>query len=157
MPDAQRERVFGRTLELDEALHDGYWFNTLRDKIVGIYFEEPHTQSFVEFQIAAMRMGAKPIPIMEEGSSRGKGESLADTVTILSGYVDLVVVRQSLEDAVAIAGASTVPFINAGDRVTSEPLQVLEDRLSARLPGGSTLQAAGLAIRASLMEDLLTS
>lgn len=100
-----------------------------RGKIMATLFYEPSTRTKMSFQTAMLRLGGEVIGFDNpQSSSVSKGESLKDTVTVVSGYADILVIRHPLEGA-AEAGAmySRVPVINAGDGGHLHPTQTLTD------------------------------
>lgn len=100
-----------------------------RGKIMATLFYEPSTRTKMSFQTAMLRLGGEVIGFdSPQNSSVSKGESLKDTVTVVSGYADILVIRHPLEGA-AEAGAmySRVPVINAGDGGHLHPTQTLTD------------------------------
>ena len=100
-----------------------------RGKIMATLFYEPSTRTKMSFQTAMLRLGGEIIGFDNpQSSSVSKGESLKDTVTVVSGYADILVVRHPLEGAAeAAAMYSRVPVINAGDGGHLHPTQTLTD------------------------------
>ena len=100
-----------------------------RGKIMATLFYEPSTRTKISFQTAMLRLGGEIIGFDNpQSSSVSKGESLKDTVTVVSGYADILVVRHPLEGAAeAAAMYSRVPVINAGDGGHLHPTQTLTD------------------------------
>jgi len=98
-------------------------------KVMASLFFEPSTRTNFSFQSAMMRLGGSVFGFSDpSGTSASKGESLADTVRMVSAYADAVVMRSPLEGA-AKAGSlySEVPLINAGDGGHMHPTQTLTD------------------------------
>lgn len=88
--------------------------NALSGRTLGILFEEPSTRTRVSFLSGASQLGATPLQLNEADLELATGESLSDTATVLSGYVDGIVARmRSHADFVELAKASEVPVINA--------------------------------------------
>lgn len=100
-----------------------------RGKIMATLFYEPSTRTKMSFQTAMLRLGGEIIGFDNpQSSSVSKGESLKDTVTVVSGYADILVIRHPLEGAAeAAAMYSRVPVINAGDGGHLHPTQTLTD------------------------------
>ncbi len=100
-----------------------------RGKIMATLFYEPSTRTKMSFQTAMLRLGGEVIGFDNpQSSSVSKGESLKDTVTVVSGYADILVVRHPLEGAAeAAAMYSRSPVINAGDGGHLHPTQTLTD------------------------------
>lgn len=102
----------------------------LRDKILATLFYEPSTRTRLSFESAMLRLGGTVISTenAREFSSAIKGESVEDTVRIVSGYADGIVIRHHEQGAAArAAAASPVPIINAGDGPGEHPTQALLD------------------------------
>ncbi len=100
-----------------------------RGKIMATLFYEPSTRTKMSFQTAMFRLGGEVVGFDNPGNtSVSKGESLKDTVTVVSGYADLVVIRHPREGAAAAAALySRAPVINAGDGGHLHPTQTLTD------------------------------
>lgn len=98
-------------------------------KIMATLFYEPSTRTQMSFQAAMMRLGGQVIGFDNPGnSSVAKGESLKDTVRIVSAYADLIVMRNPREgSAFAASLYSRKPVINAGDGGHLHPTQTLTD------------------------------
>ena len=92
-------------------------------------FYEPSTRTQMSFQTAMMRLGGKIIGFDNpQNSSVSKGESLKDTITIVSGYADIIAMRNPVEGSAKAASLySSVPVINAGDGGHLHPTQTLTD------------------------------
>jgi aspartate carbamoyltransferase catalytic subunit len=101
----------------------------LRDKVVANLFYEPSSRTMLSFQAAASRLGAGIIIAQgKEMSSIKKGESIEDTIRMVMGYADLIVMRHPESGAAErAASVSAVPFINAGDGANEHPTQALLD------------------------------
>ena len=101
----------------------------LADKIVALIFLEPSSRTMLSFQAAAQRLQAGVISMHgKDNSSFSKGESLTDTMKLISGYADLIVLRSAeTGSAAAAAAACSVPFVNAGDGANEHPTQALTD------------------------------
>ena len=100
-----------------------------RGKILATLFYEPSTRTRMSFQTAMYRLGGEVIGFdSPKDSSVSKGESLKDTVTVVGGYADVIVIRNPWEGAAAAAALySKVPVINAGDGGHLHPTQTLTD------------------------------
>ncbi|WP_290598007.1 MULTISPECIES: aspartate carbamoyltransferase [unclassified Archaeoglobus] len=101
----------------------------LEGKILGNLFFEPSTRTRMSFEVAMKRLGGDVLNMTaQEASSIAKGETLADTVRVVSGYCDAIVIRHPLEGAARFAAEnSSVPVINAGDGAGQHPTQTLLD------------------------------
>ena len=103
--------------------------DTLKGKIVATLFFEPSTRTRMSFQAAMQRMGGSVIGFSDVStSSLKKGESLADTIKVISGYCDVIVMRHPEEGSVAKAASdASVAVINAGDGPHEHPTQTILD------------------------------
>lgn len=111
----------------------------LLDKyVVATLFFEPSTRTRLSFESAASRLGAKVIGFSDVASSSvSKGESLKDTITTVSNYCDIIVMRHPREGSARFASeVSKVPIINAGDGGNQHPTQCLLDMYSIRKTQG---------------------
>ncbi len=101
---------------------------TLPNKVIASLFFEPSTRTKMSFETAILRTGASALGFSPENSSLKKGESLEDTIRMVSGYADLIVMRHPEENASSRAKAvSKCPIINAGDGKNEHPTQTLLD------------------------------
>ncbi|MEG0979754.1 MAG: aspartate carbamoyltransferase [Oscillospiraceae bacterium] len=98
-------------------------------RIMATLFYEPSTRTQMSFQTAMMRLGGKAIGFDNPvNSSVAKGESLKDTIRVMSNYTDVIVIRNPFEgSAFAASMFSKVPVINAGDGGHLHPTQTLTD------------------------------
>jgi aspartate carbamoyltransferase catalytic subunit len=122
--------------DLDHLLHragefagGGFDRDLLAGKILSLLFFEPSTRTRMSFASAMARLGGTCISVDSmEASSIAKGETLADTVRVVSGYTDAIVLRHPKEGAARLASEfATVPVINAGDGAGQHPSQTLLD------------------------------
>ena len=106
----------------------------LEGAILGNMFFEPSTRTRISFGASFNLLGGSVREITEIGSSSlAKGESLADTAQVLSGYSDIIVMRHPENDSVKkFAEASRVPVINGGDGSNEHPSQALLDLYTIR-------------------------
>lgn len=109
--------------------HPDHYSHACSGKIMAALFYEPSTRTQMSFQSAMLRLGGQVIGFDNPmGSSVAKGESLADTVRVVSGYSDVVVIRHPKEGAAFASSLySKVPVINAGDGGHAHPTQTLAD------------------------------
>ena len=100
-----------------------------RGKTLGYLFFEPSTRTRLSFQSAMALIGGTSFGIADASSSSiQKGESLADTVRIMSGYTDAIVLRHSLDGSSKFAAeVSTKPIINGGSGTEEHPTQAIQD------------------------------
>ncbi|MFZ0700036.1 MAG: aspartate carbamoyltransferase [Thermoplasmata archaeon] len=119
--------------------------NSLAGKIVAMAFFEPSTRTRLSFEAAVQRLGGRCLTIADMGvSSMKKGESLYDTVRMLSSYSDAIVIRHPSEGAARLAAdSSDKPVINAGDGAGQHPTQALLDLATMREAFGTL---AGLKV-----------
>lgn len=108
-------------------------------KILATLFYEPSTRTRLSFESAMMRLGGKVLGFSSAGSSSAsKGESVADTIRMISGYADIAAMRHFKEGAPYVAARySKIPVINAGDGGHQHPTQTLTDMLTIRRKRGS--------------------
>ncbi|MCG6187633.1 aspartate carbamoyltransferase [Maribellus maritimus] len=104
----------------------------LKGKVVASLFFEPSTRTRLSFETAISRLGGRIVGFADPGSSSAtKGETLHDTIKMVSNYADLIVMRHPLEGAARYAAEiSPVPVINAGDGANQHPTQTLLDMYS---------------------------
>jgi len=125
--------------------------DSLRGKVLASIFFEPSTRTRLSFETAMLRLGGGVIGFAgTEATSVVKGETLADTIRMVSGYADAVVLRHPQEGAAKFATEfSDVPILNAGDGAGQHPTQTLLDLFTIRREMG---RLEGLNI--SLVGDL---
>ena len=104
----------------------------LKGKVIATLFYEPSTRTRLSFESAVLKLGGRIIGFSDSSSSSvTKGETLYDTIKIVSNYCDLIVIRHPLEGAARFASELTqVPVINAGDGANQHPTQTLLDLYS---------------------------
>ncbi len=107
-------------------------------KILATLFYEPSTRTRLSFESAMMRLGGKVLGFASaDNSSAAKGESVADTIRMISGYADIAAMRHFKEGAPLVASRyAKIPVINAGDGGHQHPTQTLTDLLTIRLKRG---------------------
>ena len=122
------EKIYSKTNEIMEMKAEQRQ-EIARGKTLGYLFFEPSTRTTLSFQSAMALIGGTSFGIADATSSSiKKGESLADTVKIMSGYADVIVLRHSLDGASNFAAEiSTKPVINAGSGTTEHPTQAILD------------------------------
>lgn len=101
----------------------------LNNKIIAHCFFETSTRTRLSFETAALRLGGNVIGFSSDASlSVQKGETLHDTIRVISSYADLIIIRHSKEGAARLAAdVSEKPVINAGDGANQHPTQALID------------------------------
>lgn len=100
-----------------------------KGRLISLLFFEPSTRTHLSFEAAAKRLGANTISSVGwQNSSLKKGETIADTMHMASGYSDCIVMRHpQIGSAAEAAKSASVPFINAGDGANEHPTQALLD------------------------------
>ncbi|MBL4932101.1 aspartate carbamoyltransferase [Clostridium paridis] len=106
----------------------------LSGKILATLFYEPSTRTRFSFEAAMMKLGGNILGFSEPNSSSvSKGESLSDTIKIVSTYADIIAMRHPKEGSAKVATIySSVPIINAGDGGHQHPTQTLTDLLTIK-------------------------
>ncbi|HQG68324.1 MAG TPA: aspartate carbamoyltransferase [Paludibacteraceae bacterium] len=106
--------------------------STLKGKVIATLFFEPSTRTRLSFETAVLRLGGSVIGFSDAATSSSvKGETLNDTIRMVSCYADAIVMRHPFEGAARYAAEiSPVPIINAGDGANQHPSQTLLDLYS---------------------------
>ncbi len=122
------------TVADDILVHPEKYREACKYKILATLFYEPSTRTRLSFESAMLSLGGEVLGFSEAASSSAaKGESVADTVTIVSGYSDIIAMRHPKEGAPLVAARhSRVPIINAGDGGHYHPTQTLADLMTIR-------------------------
>jgi len=122
------EQIYSKTNEIME-MEAEQRREIARGKTLGYLFFEPSTRTRLSFQSAMALLGGTSFGIADATSSSvQKGESLADTVRIMSGYTDAIVLRHSLDGSSKFAAeVSSKPIINAGSGTEEHPTQAIQD------------------------------
>jgi len=104
----------------------------LQGKVVATLFFEPSTRTRLSFETAANRLGARVIGFADPKVTSGtKGETLKDTIMMVSNYADIIVMRHYLEGAARYASeVAPIPTVNAGDGANQHPSQTMLDLYS---------------------------
>ncbi|MBQ2191216.1 MAG: aspartate carbamoyltransferase [Clostridia bacterium] len=132
--------------EIDELIavgndiidHPEKYREACKYKTLATLFFEPSTRTRLSFEAAMLELGGRVLGFSEaSSSSAAKGESVADTIAVVSGYADIIAMRHPKEGA-PIVGASkaTVPIINAGDGGHNHPTQTLTDLITIKREKG---------------------
>lgn len=108
-------------------------------KKIATLFYEPSTRTRLSFEAAMMNMGGNALGFSEASSSSAtKGETVADTIRVISQYADICAMRHPKEGAPQVASDfSTIPVVNAGDGGHQHPTQTLADIMTIRELRGS--------------------
>ncbi len=126
--------LFDRAKEMETVVPRG-GFAELQSRIMATLFYEPSTRTRFSFESAMHRLGGRVISTENAAdfSSVSKGETLEDTIRILNGYADVIVIRHyEVGAAMRAAAVSRIPVINAGDGVGQHPTQALLDLYTIR-------------------------
>jgi len=127
------EDLIARADEIKREPH--HFIGRLAGQVMAALFYEPSTRTRLSFEAAMLRLGGATMGTdnAREFSSAAKGETLEDTIRIVSGYADVIVLRHNEEGAARRAAAvSGVPIINAGDGPGQHPTQALLDLYTIR-------------------------
>ncbi len=118
--------------------HPEKYNDSCKGKILATLFFEPSTRTRLSFTSAMMRLGGNVLGISEAAnSSVSKGETLSDTIRMVSAYSDIIAMRHPKEGAPLVAASvSGVPIINAGDGGHFHPTQTLTDLLTIKQKKG---------------------
>jgi len=133
---ADIETVFDRAAEFDAD--PAAYGDRHPDALLGLLFFEPSTRTKMSFETAMKRLGGDVVDMGSvESSSVKKGESLADTVRVIEGYADGLVLRHPRQGAAKMTGEYVdVPLLNAGDGAGHHPTQTLLDLYTIRENAG---------------------
>ena len=136
--DYSKEDIL-RILDIAAEFEDNKIQPLLKDKVIASLFFEPSTRTRLSFETAINRLGARVIGFSDSSSSStSKGETLKDTIKMVSNYADLIVMRHPLEGSARYASEqSRVPIINAGDGANQHPTQTLLDMYSMKKTQGT--------------------
>ena len=129
--DIDKEEML-HLLELSRYFEENPNSKILDGRVVATLFFEPSTRTRLSFETAVNRLGGRVIGFSDANStSTSKGETLKDTIKMVSNYVDLIVMRHHLEGAARYATEVTsTPIINAGDGANQHPSQTMLDLYS---------------------------
>lgn len=145
--------IFALAGKIEKQVKAGTHKPALKGKVLAALFYEPSTRTRFSFETAMLRQGGGVVSTenANEFSSAIKGETLEDTIRIISGYADAIVMRHNVEGSAKIAAnISPVPIINAGDGAGEHPTQGLLDMYTIKKELGKT---TGLKI--AVVGDLL--
>lgn len=120
-------KIISASKQVDRNIYE--YSSMLKGKILATLFFEPSTRTRMSFQAAMQRTGGSVIGFSEVSTtSMKKGESMPDTIKIISGYCDVIVMRHPESGSVAKAAEhASVPVINAGDGENEHPTQTMLD------------------------------
>ena len=122
----------------------------LAGKILACIFEKPSTRTRISFDVGMKQLGGEVVIITPAESQLGRGETIADTARVLSGYVDCIMIRTTGEEKLLeLAKSATVPVIN-GLTDKTHPCQLMADVMTYEQHRGSIagkrLYGAAMAI-----------
>lgn len=123
------EHILNRAESLEDVARGAKSLDILSGHVLATLFYEPSTRTRLSFETAMKRLGGATLDLgSAEISSVSKGETLADTIRVVEGYADCIVLRHPREGAAAMAASFTSkPLINAGDGAAHHPTQTLLD------------------------------
>ena len=135
--DFTKEEIL-HILDVAEEFEQNKSQTFLSDKVIACIFFEPSTRTRLSFETASNRLGARVIGFSDAANtSVRKGESLKDTIKMVSNYADLIVMRHPIEGSARYASeVASVPVINAGDGANQHPTQTLLDLYTIRQTQG---------------------
>ncbi len=118
----------------DIRQHPAEYAHACDGKILATCFYEPSTRTRLSFESAMLRLGGKVLGFASaDSSSAAKGESVSDTIRVMSGYADICAMRHPKEGAPLVASTHAgIPVINAGDGGHQHPTQTLTDLFTIR-------------------------
>jgi aspartate carbamoyltransferase catalytic subunit len=136
--DLTKEEVL-KILDDAEGFERNHDRKLLEGKVIATLFFEPSTRTRLSFESAINRLGGKIVGFTDAGvTSVSKGETLHDTIKMVSSYSDLIVIRHPVEGSARFASEiSSVPVINAGDGANQHPTQTMLDLYSIRKTQGT--------------------
>ncbi|MBE5835536.1 MAG: aspartate carbamoyltransferase [Butyrivibrio sp.] len=131
------ERMFDVAVDIENNMEA--YSHKCDGKIMATCFYEPSTRTRLSFETAMLRLGGKVIGFADaNSSSAAKGESVSDTIRVISCFADICAMRHPKEGAPMVAASkSLIPVINAGDGGHQHPTQTLTDLLTIRSLQGS--------------------
>jgi aspartate carbamoyltransferase catalytic subunit len=132
--DALAREIFTTADDMAAARRIPTRLSSLSGRVIALLFFEPSSRTILSFHAAAARLGAAVIEHRGvEASSLSKGESIEDTIRVVGGYADLIVLRHEAAGvAERAAQVSPVPLINGGDGSNEHPTQALIDLYTIR-------------------------
>jgi aspartate carbamoyltransferase catalytic subunit len=118
----------------DIVANPGKYAEICHGKKLATLFYEPSTRTRLSFEAAMLNLGGNVLGFATaDSSSAAKGESVSDTIRVVSGYADICAMRHPKEGAPMVASRfSSIPIINAGDGGHNHPTQTLTDLLTIR-------------------------
>ncbi len=132
MTTEELDRLFDLANDMEQNMHK--YAHLCEGKKLATCFYEPSTRTRLSFESAMLNLGGSVIGFSDAGSSSAsKGESVSDTIRVISCFADICAMRHPKEGAPMVAASkSTIPVINAGDGGHQHPTQTLTDLLTIR-------------------------
>ena len=151
LTDEELDLILRTAARFDEALEAGRSLTTMAGQGMAALFFEPSTRTRLSFESAMHRLGGDVITIADpKTSSAAKGESMADAVSVIQGYADVIVMRHPRKGSAAeAADAVEIPVINGGDGAGQHPTQALLDTYTIQKEKG-TLDGLTVALAGDL-------
>jgi len=141
--------IMNTSANFEKRVTSGEIIRNMEGQVVASLFFEPSTRTRLSFETAINRLGARVITMANAASSSvSKGETLADTIRTVDGYVDVIVMRHPMKGSAKIAADNAShPVINGGDGAGQHPTQALLDLYTIRkekgVLGGQTVTFLG--------------
>ncbi len=141
--------IMNTAANFEKRVKSGEIIRNMEGQVVASLFFEPSTRTRLSFETAINRLGARVITVANTASSSvAKGETLADTIRTIDGYVDVIVMRHPMKGSAKIAADNAShPVINGGDGAGQHPTQALLDLYTIRkekgVLGGHTVTFLG--------------
>lgn len=145
-----------KIIRLAEKMSEKPPQDLLQGKILGTLFFEPSTRTRLSFESAMNRLGGRVVGFSDpKSSSTQKGETLDDTIRMVNGYADVIVMRHPIEGAARYASEhSNIPIINAGDGANQHPTQTLLDLYSIEKTQNNILSEGKKTLKIGMIGDL---
>ncbi|OYT55183.1 MAG: aspartate carbamoyltransferase [Candidatus Altiarchaeales archaeon ex4484_2] len=121
--------VLKKSALMEDKLSSSKPVKLMKGRILANLFFEPSTRTRMSFETAMKRLGGKTVGFsVAETTSEAKGETITDTVRVVEGYADVIVLRHPAEGAARVASENIkIPLINGGDGANQHPTQTLLD------------------------------
>ncbi len=152
------ERYLESAADMEKNLY--LMHDRFKEKLAATAFFEASTRTNLSFQTAAQRLGMSVVSYNHAASSSQKGESFTDTIKIIDGYADIIILRHPMEGAPKLAAdVARAPVVNAGDGGNQHPTQTLIDLYTIKKAkgkiGGLDVRLVGDLKHARAMRSLL--
>mgnify|MGYP001071089955 CR=1 FL=1 len=141
--------IMNTAANFERRVKNGEVIKNMEGKVIASLFFEPSTRTRLSFETAINRLSARVVTVANAASSSvAKGETLADTIKTVDGYVDVIVMRHPMKGAAQLAADNAShPVINGGDGTGQHPTQALLDLYTIRkergVLGGQTITFLG--------------